>query len=69
MKEDTDKAPVRLIGAVEAAKRLRINRKTLYRYTLEGTITPAQTLPSGVFRYDPEHIEEKRNEWAELATA
>jgi excisionase family DNA binding protein len=46
------------IGAVEAAKRLGISRRTLYRYTIDGLIPSTRRLPSGFFRYSLDAIEE-----------
>jgi predicted site-specific integrase-resolvase len=64
MTTDTRKAGTGLIGAKEAAKRLRIHRKTLYRYTITGKVTPAARLPSGVYRYREDEIEALRKVWA-----
>lgn len=60
MIQNTVQAPVKLIGAKEAAKRLSMHRKTLYRYTIDGTIEHALRLPSGVYRYDPDYIDSVR---------
>lgn len=48
-----------LLGAMEVARRLGINRKTLYRATQKGRIKPAATL-AGRFRYHPTEVERFR---------
>ena len=52
-----------LLGAIEAAKRLSIDRRTLYRYTLSGVVNATVKLPSGIYRYDESHITDLREKW------
>lgn len=63
MEDDTARNGPKLIGAKEAAKRLRIHRKTLYRYTQDGKVIAATRLPSGVYRYDEAHIDALKEAW------